>query len=174
LAGAVWYTTQRRRGVPPWGTHGPGEVRCPYFFSLGWQVTRVPPYVRGPFPSREIRRISERDDPGPPVVPGRQGIGLDPETSREWIGDWGGPMTVWALLCVAERRATRPNREWGYSTRRHMLDPERPAAVLPDRALYLLSFGTTPLQGDTAAGHSWPSIGGEYYTPTREREREVD
>jgi hypothetical protein len=25
---------------------------------------------------------------------------------------------------------------------------------------------TTPLQGDTAAGHSWPSIGGEYYTPT--------
>jgi len=49
-------------------------------------------------------------------------------------------MTVWALLCVAERRATRPNREWGYSTRRHMLDPERPAAVLPDRALYLLSF----------------------------------
>ena len=25
---------------------------------------------------------------------------------------------------------------------------------------------TTPLQGDTAAGRSWPSIGGEYYTPT--------
>ena len=23
----------------------------------------------------------------------------------------------------------------------------------------------TPLQGDTAAGHSWPSIGSEYYTP---------
>ena len=28
------------------------------------------------------------------------------------------------------------------------------------------SVSTTPLQGDTAAGHSWPSIGGEYYTPT--------
>jgi hypothetical protein len=26
----------------------------------------------------------------------------DPETSREWIGDWGGPETVWALLCVAD------------------------------------------------------------------------
>jgi hypothetical protein len=26
------------------------------------------------------------------------------------------------------------------------------------------SVSTTPLQGDTAAGHSWPSIGGEYYT----------
>ena len=25
--------------------------------------------MRGPFPSKEIRRISERDDPGPPVVP---------------------------------------------------------------------------------------------------------
>ena len=24
-----------------------------------------------------------------------------------------GPETVWALLCVAERRATRANREWG-------------------------------------------------------------
>jgi len=26
-------------------------------------------------------------------------------------------------------------------------------------------YTTTPLQGDTAAGHSWPSIGGEYYIP---------
>ena len=50
LAGAIWYTTRRRRchapalkrarhpgrgggtgaaGVPPWGTHGPGGVRSP-------------------------------------------------------------------------------------------------------------------------------------------------
>jgi len=47
----------------------------------------------------------------------------DPETSREQVGDSGGPETVWALLCVAERRATRPNGEWGYSTCRHMLGP---------------------------------------------------
>jgi hypothetical protein len=53
----------------------------------------------------------------------------DPETSRERIGDWGGPETVWALLCVAERRATRTNGEWGYSSRRHMLEPERPEPV---------------------------------------------
>jgi hypothetical protein len=39
---------------------------------------------------------------------------VDPETSRERVGDGGGPETVWALLCVAERRATRPNGEWGY------------------------------------------------------------
>jgi hypothetical protein len=44
------------------------------------QVTLVPPYVRRPFPSKEIRRISERDDPGPPVVPGGQGIGLGSRT----------------------------------------------------------------------------------------------
>jgi hypothetical protein len=45
-------------------------------FSLGWQVTRVPPYVRLPFPSKENRQISERDDLGPPVVPRGQEIGL--------------------------------------------------------------------------------------------------
>ena len=66
--------------------------------------------------------------------------GWDPETSRERIGDWGGPQTFWALLCVAERRATWPNGEWRYSTRRHMLEPERPEAVLPDRALCLPTF----------------------------------
>ena len=45
-------------------------------FFPGWQVTRVSPYVRGPFPSKEIRRISERDDLGQPFVPGSQEIGL--------------------------------------------------------------------------------------------------
>jgi hypothetical protein len=79
-------------------------------------------------PSEENRRILEGNDPGPPVVPGGQGIGLG-----EWVGDWGGPETVWSLLCVAERRATRPNGEWGYSARRHMLGPERPEAVSAGR-----------------------------------------
>jgi hypothetical protein len=41
------------------------------------------------------------------------------------------------LLCVAERRATRPNGEWGYSTRRHMLGPERPEAVSAGRGVIL-------------------------------------
>ena len=41
------------------------------------------------------------------------------------------------LLCVAKRRATRPNGEWGYSTRRHMLGPERPEAVSPERDVVL-------------------------------------
>jgi hypothetical protein len=33
----------------------------------------------------------------------------DPEPAKERVGDWGGPATVWSLLCVAEMRATRPN-----------------------------------------------------------------
>ena len=88
MGGSIWYTTRRRRSVPPWGTHGPGGVRFPYFFPLEWQVTRVSPYVRGPFPSKEIRRISERDDPGPPGVPGagdRFGI-PNPRKSGSVIG----------------------------------------------------------------------------------------
>ena len=44
------------------------SLSLPVFFSPGWQVTCVSPYVRSPFPSKEIRRISERDNPGPPVV----------------------------------------------------------------------------------------------------------
>ena len=39
-----------------------------------------------------------------------------------------------------ERRATWPNGEWGYSTRCHMLGPERPEAVSPDRALRTPTF----------------------------------
>jgi hypothetical protein len=41
---------------------------------------------------------------------------------------------------VPARRATWPDGEWGYSTRCHMLGPECPEAVLPDRALYLPTF----------------------------------
>ena len=43
---------------------------------------------------------------------------------------------IWALLCVAERRATRPNGERGYSTRRHM-GHECPEAVSPERGVVL-------------------------------------
>jgi len=46
------------------------------------QVTRVPPYVRYPFPSKELRHIMERRDLGPPVVPGGQAIGLGSRNLR--------------------------------------------------------------------------------------------
>ena len=41
---------------------------------------------------------------------------------------------------VPARRATWPNEEWGYSTRRHMLEPVRPETVLTDRAWCLPTF----------------------------------
>ena len=63
----------------------------PRSFFPGWQVTRASSYVRRPFPSKENRRISERDDLSQPFVPGGQRSVWDPETSRERIGDWGGP-----------------------------------------------------------------------------------
>ena len=56
--------------------------------------------------------------PARPLHQGGCGSVWDPEPSKERVGDWGGPATVWSLLCVAETRATRPNGEWGYSTRR--------------------------------------------------------
>ena len=40
-------------------------------------------------------------------------------------------------LSLAERRATRPNGEWGFSTRRHMLGHECPEAVSPERGVVL-------------------------------------
>ena len=73
------------------------------------------------------------NDPGPPVW----GSAWGPEPSRERVGDWGGPETVWALLCFAARRATRPNGELGYSTRRHMLGCERPEAGSSARGVVL-------------------------------------
>jgi hypothetical protein len=82
-----------------------------------------------PFPPRRTGEYWKGMISARPLYQGVRRSIWDPETSRERIGDWGGPETVWALLCVAERRATRPNGEWGYSTRPHMLEPERPEAV---------------------------------------------
>jgi hypothetical protein len=89
---------------------GTGGVQYPWVFSLGWQITRVPPYVRRPFPFKENRQISERDDLGPPVLPGGQEIGLGSRNLRpraearptgravsrsaERLGDWDGQMEV--------------------------------------------------------------------------------
>ena len=38
-----------------------------------------------------------------PLYQGGWGSVWDPEPSKDRIGDWGGPATVWFLLCVAER-----------------------------------------------------------------------
>jgi hypothetical protein len=44
--------------------------------SLSDPLTRVSPYVRRPFPSKETRRLSDRGDPGPLTTP--------PRRAREW------------------------------------------------------------------------------------------
>jgi len=68
------------------------------------------PYVRRPFPSKETRRISERDDPGPPVVPGGQGIGLGSRTlerAGRWLGRTGdglGPLVCCGNACHKAKR----------------------------------------------------------------------
>ena len=61
----------------------------------------------------------------------------DPETLRERDGDSGdglGPLVCCRKACHKAKRRV------GDSTRRQMLGPERPEAVLPDRALYLPTF----------------------------------
>jgi hypothetical protein len=87
------------------------------------------PTCHVPFPPRRTGGYRKGMISARPLYLGVRRSVWDPETSRERVGDWGRLETVWALLCVAERRATRPNGEWGYSARRHMLGPERPEAV---------------------------------------------
>ena len=100
-------------------------------FRRGEHMGRVGshPACNVPFPPRRSGEYRKGMIPARPF--GVWGSVWDSEPSRERVGDWGGLAT--ALLCVAETRATRPNGEWGYSTRRHMLGPERPEAVLPTR-----------------------------------------
>jgi hypothetical protein len=59
--------TRRRRSAV--GNTWAGWGLIPVLFSPWHGRSSVShPNVRGPFPSKEIRRMSERDDPGPPVA----------------------------------------------------------------------------------------------------------
>ena len=77
-------------------------------------------YVQHPFPSTENRQIQERDDLGPPVVPGGQEIGLGSRNlllrrrhvqgravSKERLSDRDGQMDVRAPLCPPRRAQRR-------------------------------------------------------------------
>jgi len=66
-----------------------------------------------PFPPRRSGEYRKGMIPARPLYQGGCGSVWDPEPSKERVGDWGGPATVWSLLCVTETRATRPNGEWG-------------------------------------------------------------
>ena len=102
MAGATRYTTRRRRSVPPWGTHGPGGVRFPYFFSLDGRSPVSHPTCEVPFPPRRSGEYRKGMIPARPLYQGGCGSVWDPEPSKERVGDWGRPATVWSLLCGAE------------------------------------------------------------------------
>jgi hypothetical protein len=61
--------------------------------------------------------------------------------SRERLGDWDGPMAVRAPLCLPSRQAGHvAKRRVGVEYSPSMLEPVRPGAVSPDRALCLPTF----------------------------------
>jgi hypothetical protein len=53
---------------------------------------------------------------------------------------WGGPETVLALVCVAERRATRPNESRGVVLAAICWAPSAQRWCHPEEALYLPTF----------------------------------
>ena len=107
------------------------------FFPLDVSSPVSHPMCDVPFPPRRCGEYRKGMIPARTLCQGVRGSVWDPEPSRERVCDWGGPETVSVLLCVAEKRATRPKGERGYSTRRHMLGPDRPEAVSPGRGVVL-------------------------------------
>jgi len=94
-------------------------------------------------PSSSRRRSGEYRKgmiPARPLYQGGCGSVWDPEPSKEQVGDWGGPATVWSLWCVAETRARRPNGEWGYSTCRQCWATSAQRRCHTEEALYLPTF----------------------------------
>jgi CCR4-NOT transcription complex subunit 10 len=98
------------------------------------------PKCEVPFPPRRSGEYRKGMIPARPLYQGGCGSVWDPEPSKEQVGDWGGPATVWSLLCVAETRATRPNGEWGYSTRRQCWATSAQRRCHPEETLYLPTF----------------------------------
>jgi len=63
-----------------------------------------PPDMAGPtcdvpFPPRRPGEYRKWMIPARPLYQGVGGSVWDPKPSRERVGDWGGPETVWALVC---------------------------------------------------------------------------
>jgi hypothetical protein len=119
-----------------------GWGSIPVFFFPGWQddVGSSHPTCEVPFPPRRSGEYRKGMIPARPLYQGGCGSVWDPEPSKERVGDLGGPATVCSLLCVAETHATRPNGEWGYSTRRQCWATSAPRRCHPEEALYSQTF----------------------------------
>jgi hypothetical protein len=61
------------------------------------------PTCEVPFPLRRSGEYRYWMIPARPLYQGGWRSVWDPEPSKERVGDWGGPATVWSLLCGAER-----------------------------------------------------------------------
>ena len=61
--------------------------------------------------------------------------------------------------------ATWPNGEWGYSTRRDILEPVRPEAVLPETALCLPTFSHFLIDNKISLSLSLPETPMYKYSP---------
>ena len=116
--------------------------------------------MRRPIPSKENRLILERAVKGMiSAHPSYQGIrrsDWDPETfspgqksraearptgravSRERLGHWDGPIGL--IHLVPAQACHMAKRRVGVEYSQSLLEPVRPGAVLPDRALYLPTF----------------------------------
>jgi hypothetical protein len=77
------------------------------FFPLDGRSPVSHPTCEVPFPPRRSGEYRKGMIPARPLYQGGCGSVWDPEPSKERVGDWGGPATVWSLLCVAETRAGR-------------------------------------------------------------------
>ena len=87
-------------------SHPTCDVPCPTLRA----TSLVPPYVRRPFSSRRFGEFRKGDDPGPPVVPGGQGIGLGSRTLERAgrrlgrTGDGLGPLVCCRKACHKAKR----------------------------------------------------------------------
>jgi len=134
----------RRVPYPPSTSHhscvlGRGLILT-LFFPLDGRSPVSHPTCEVPFPPRRSGEYRKGMIPARPLYQGGCGSVWDPEPSKERVGDLGGPATVCSLLCVAETHATRPNGEWGYSTRRQCWATSAPRRCHPEEALYSQTF----------------------------------
>jgi hypothetical protein len=71
--------------------------------SLSLSLSLSHPTCEVPFPPRRPGQYRKGMIPDRPRYQGVRGSVWDPEPSKERVGDWGGPATVWSLLCVPEK-----------------------------------------------------------------------
>ncbi len=89
-----------------------GWSSIPVFFSLDDRSPASHPTCEVPFPPRRSGEYRKGMIPARPLYQGGCGSVWDPKPSKERVGDWGGPATVWSL-CVLLKRVPQGRTESG-------------------------------------------------------------